>query len=97
MTDLAEGEAPVPVSAYAEVVLNDRLVFRSRSKARQTSPYFNAVSVRFIRDWTAERVTIVIKDERDRERDVILGVIDFPTLADIFTDSSSTTRYELIP
>jgi hypothetical protein len=30
-------------------------------------PYFNAVSERFVRDWRMAKLTIVIRDERDRE------------------------------
>lgn len=93
VTDPPEGEAPAPVSAYAEVILNDRLVFKTRPKTRQTSPYFNASSERFVRDWTTERLTVVIRDERDREKDAILGVVDFPTLGDVFSQTLSVTRW----
>lgn len=30
-------------------------------------PYYNAVSERFVRDWTKGKVVFVVRDARDRE------------------------------
>jgi hypothetical protein len=67
VTDRTPAENPDPPSAYCEVHLNDRMVYRTRTKQVTPMPYFNAVSERFIRDWRLAKVTFVVRDERDRE------------------------------
>jgi hypothetical protein len=56
-----------PPSAYAEVILNGKLVYRTRTKQLSPAPYWNATGERFIRDWTKARLVVVVRDERDRE------------------------------
>lgn len=68
VVDSMAWESEKPPSAYAEVILNGRLVFRTRTKALSPSPYWNATGERFIRDWSKARLVIVIRDERDREQ-----------------------------
>jgi hypothetical protein len=65
--DRTPGENPDPPSAYVEVHLNDRLVYRTRTKQLTPLPYFNAVSERFLRDWRMAKITFVVRDERNRE------------------------------
>ena len=60
-------ENPEPPSAYCEVHLNDRMVYRTRTKQVTPLPYFNAVSERFLRDWRMAKIVFVVRDERDRE------------------------------
>ncbi|CED82208.1 Ca2-dependent lipid-binding protein CLB1/vesicle protein vp115/Granuphilin A, contains C2 domain [Phaffia rhodozyma] len=88
-----EADQEDPVSSYVEVLVNDRLVFRTRTKRHNNAPYVNAASERFIRDWTMERLKIVVRDERDREHDPILGIIDLSTLGDVFGNKSEVTRW----
>jgi hypothetical protein len=65
--DRTPAEHPDPPSAYCEVHLNDRLVYRTRTKQVTPLPYFNAVSERFLRDWSMAKIVFVVRDERDRE------------------------------
>ena len=67
IVDRTPAENPEPPSAYCEVHINDRLIYRTRTKQMTPLPYFNAVSERFLRDWRLAKVTIVVRDERDRE------------------------------
>lgn len=67
VVDRTPGENPDPPSAYVEVHLNDRLVYRTRTKQLTPLPYFNAVSERFLRDWRMAKITFVVRDERNRE------------------------------
>ncbi|BEJ11357.1 hypothetical protein CspHIS471_0107790 [Cutaneotrichosporon sp. HIS471] len=90
--DRAPGENPEPPSAYAEVHLNDKYVFRTRTKRVNPQPYFNALSERFIRDWRKARIRFVVKDERDREHDPIIGIVSL-RLRDVLSSSSQTTRW----
>lgn len=72
--DRTPAENPEPPSAYCEVHINDRLIYRTRTKQMTPLPYFNAVSERFLRDWRLAKVTIVVRDERDREHGESLTV-----------------------
>lgn len=67
VVDSMPWEQERPPSAYAEVILNGRLVYRTRTKQINPSPYWNATGERFIRDWSKARLVVVIRDERDRE------------------------------
>ena len=65
--DRTSAENTEPPSAYCEVHLNDALVYRTRTKQITPSPYFNAVSERFVRDWRMAKVVFVVRDERNLE------------------------------
>jgi hypothetical protein len=54
-------------------------------------PYFNAVSERFLRDWRMAKLVFVVRDERDREHDPILGIVSL-RLSELFTERSQLTR-----
>ncbi len=65
--DRTPAENPDPPSAYCEVHLNDRYIYRTRTKQFTPLPYYNAVSERFIRDWRMAKIVFVVRDDRDRE------------------------------
>lgn len=67
ITDRNPNENSDPPSAYCEVHLNDKLVYKTRTKEVTPMPYYNAVSERFVRDWTKGKVVFVVRDARDRE------------------------------
>ncbi|ORX40705.1 hypothetical protein BD324DRAFT_647623 [Kockovaella imperatae] len=90
--DKTPAENTEPPSAYCEVYLNDSLVFRTRTKQVTPSPYFNAVSERFIRDWRLAKVVFVCRDERNLEHDAILGIVSL-RLGDVFAERSQITRW----
>lgn len=89
--DRTPAENPEPPSAYVEVHLNDRLVYRTRTKQVTPLPYFNAVSERFLRDWRMAKLVFVVRDERDREHDPILGIVSL-RLDELFAERSQLTR-----
>lgn len=91
IVDRTAAENPEPPSSYVEVHLNDRMVFRTRTKQVTPLPYFNAVSERFLRDWRAAKLVFVVRDERDREHDPILGIVTL-RLEEAFREGSQFTR-----
>ncbi|KAG8802944.1 hypothetical protein FRC17_006310, partial [Serendipita sp. 399] len=64
-------------SSYCTVMINDEPVYRTRTNAMTATPFFNATTERFIRDWKASHVCIVVRDSRMRENDPVLGMIMF--------------------
>ncbi|OCF61231.1 hypothetical protein L486_00877 [Kwoniella mangroviensis CBS 10435] len=92
LTDRTPVENPDPPSSYCEVHLNDKLIYRTRTKQVTPLPYFNAVSERFVRDWTESKVVFVVRDERNREHDPILGIVVIP-LKEAFKTRSQFTRW----
>lgn len=87
--DTDEDKANAP-SAYVTIILNDETVFRSRTKALSTNPFYNAGTERFIRDWRRTLVMFVVYDNRLREDDAILGVVPIK-LTDLFQSTSQAT------
>ncbi|KAF2839541.1 hypothetical protein M501DRAFT_719156 [Patellaria atrata CBS 101060] len=79
-------------TSYCTVLLNDELVYRTRSKAVSSQPIFNAGTERFVRDWRSAIVTVTVRDQRNREHDPILGVVPLK-LSDILETSSQVTRW----
>nr|XP_018261000.1 uncharacterized protein I303_06717 [Kwoniella dejecticola CBS 10117]OBR83158.1 hypothetical protein I303_06717 [Kwoniella dejecticola CBS 10117] len=92
LTDRTPIENPEPPSSYCEVHLNDKLVYRTRTKQVTPLPYFNAVSERFVKDWNHSKITFVVRDERNREHDPILGLVVVP-LKEAFKTRSQFTRW----
>ncbi|OXC70676.1 hypothetical protein AYX13_00655 [Cryptococcus neoformans] len=92
ITDRNPNENSDPPSAYCEVHLNDKLVYKTRTKEVTPMPYYNAVSERFVRDWTKGKVVFVVRDARDREHDPILGLVEI-NLYDILKNTSQVTRW----
>nr|XP_019010216.1 uncharacterized protein I206_04684 [Kwoniella pini CBS 10737]OCF48997.1 hypothetical protein I206_04684 [Kwoniella pini CBS 10737] len=92
LTDRTPNENPEPPSSYCEVHLNDKLVYKTRTKQVTPLPYFNAISERFVRDWNNSKITFVVRDERNREHDPILGLVVIP-LKEAFKTRSQSTRW----
>jgi Ca2+-dependent lipid-binding protein len=51
-------------SAYCNIILNQQKVFRTRTKPKNSKPFFNAGCERFIRDWKTAEVMIGVRDAR---------------------------------
>ena len=79
-------------SAYCRIILNDEIVFQTRTKALNSNPFFNAGTERFIRDWRRTLIMVVVYDFRVREADAILGVVPIK-LSDLFKESSQVTQF----
>jgi hypothetical protein len=41
------------------------------------TPFFNAVTERFVKDWEAAHICVVVRDSRMRESDPIVGMVFF--------------------
>ncbi|EFP75040.2 uncharacterized protein PGTG_01633 [Puccinia graminis f. sp. tritici CRL 75-36-700-3] len=74
-------------SGYAEVIVNDEMIYKTRVKQYTTMPFFEAGTEHFIRDWTETVIRIAVRDSRIREKDPLLGVINID-LEQLFEDSS---------
>lgn len=90
--ELQEEEGGSLPSSYATIILNDQLIYRTRTKAVSSKPIFNAGTERFIRDWRTAQVTVCVRDSRLREHDPILGVAPIK-LSELLQTTSQVTRW----
>ncbi|KZT25585.1 hypothetical protein NEOLEDRAFT_1065184 [Neolentinus lepideus HHB14362 ss-1] len=79
-------------SSYACIEINDQLVYSTRVKPVTAAPIFNAGTERFLRDWRTAHVNVIVRDERMRENDPVLGMV-FLKLSDLFVNASQVTRF----
>ncbi|POS84788.1 hypothetical protein EPUL_003642, partial [Erysiphe pulchra] len=79
-------------SSYCTILINDELVYRTRTKNVCGTPIFNTGTNRFIRDWRSAIITITVRDQRMREHDPILGVISLK-ISTLLQKSSQVTRW----
>ncbi|KAI1841973.1 hypothetical protein JX265_003020 [Neoarthrinium moseri] len=79
-------------SAYCTMLLNDELVYKTRTKVVSSKPIFNAGTERFVRDWRSAIVTVTVRDSKHRQHDPIIGVVPLK-LSDILQTSSQSTRW----
>ncbi|KAI8976219.1 hypothetical protein BDB01DRAFT_359888 [Pilobolus umbonatus] len=73
------------VSPYAVLYVNDNKVYQSRTKLRNPSPHWNAMSEHFIKDVETTSIRVVVKTAVDLERDPVLGT-KLLHLSDLFHD-----------
>ncbi|RPB19629.1 hypothetical protein L211DRAFT_871183 [Terfezia boudieri ATCC MYA-4762] len=90
--ELREEEGGSLPSSYATIILNDQLIYRTRTKAVSSKPIFNAGTERFIRDWRTTQVTVCLRDSRLREHDPILGVTPIK-ISELLQTTSQVTRW----
>lgn len=65
-------------SAYCTIILNHQKIFKTRTKPKNSKPFFNAGCERFIRDFRNTEVHISVRDARVHEDDALLGIIYLP-------------------
>lgn len=83
-------------SSYCIVLLNHKKVFKTRTKPKNSKPFFNAAMEKMIRDWRTTEVMISVRDARVHEDDPLLGIVYLP-LAHIFhTRSQKIEEYPLV-
>lgn len=70
----AEGEGDLP-SSYCTIILNHQKIFKTRTKPKNTNPFFNAGTERVIRDWRDTEIMISVRDARSHENDPLLGIV----------------------
>ncbi|KFA79777.1 hypothetical protein S40288_00656 [Stachybotrys chartarum IBT 40288] len=79
-------------SSYCTILINDDLVYKTRTKVVSSQPIFNAGTEKFIRDWRSCIVTVGVRDSRNRQHDPLIGVVPLK-LTDILQSSSQSTRW----
>jgi hypothetical protein len=85
-TDEEEEGDDLP-SAYCTIILNHKKVFKTRTKPKNSKPFFNAGTERFIRNVRNTEVHIAVRDARIHEDDALLGIVYLP-LEKVFQERS---------
>ena len=75
--DEAEQSDDLP-SSYCTIILNHKKVYRTRTKPKNSKPFFNAGTERFIRDWHNAEIMVSVRDTREGENDALLGIVYLP-------------------
>lgn len=73
--------------SYCNIILNHKNIYRTRTKPKNSKPFFNAGTERFIRDWKTTEIIVSVRDSREREDDPLIGIVYLP-LAKIFANRS---------
>lgn len=79
-------------SAYCNVIINHKKVFRTRTKPTNAKPFYNAGTERFIGDWRAAEVHVAVRDARVKEDDALLGIVHLP-LAEVFKERAQVNGF----
>ncbi|CAK7233903.1 hypothetical protein SBRCBS47491_008768 [Sporothrix bragantina] len=90
--ELKEEQSKKLPSSYCTIIINDELVYKTRTKVVSSKPIFEAGTERFIRDWRSAIATITVRDSRNRQHDPIIGVVPLK-LSDILLTGSQSTRW----
>lgn len=85
--DEEEEEGDDLPSSYCTIILNHKKVFKTRTKPKNSKPFFNAGTERFIRDVRNTEVHIAVRDARVHEDDPLLGIVYLP-LEKVFNNRS---------
>ena len=72
--DTEEGSSELP-SSYCSIILNHQKIFKTRTKPKNSKPFFNAGTERVIRDWRTTEVMLSVRDSRVHEDDPLLGIV----------------------
>ena len=75
--DTEEGSSELP-SSYCSVILNHQKIFKTRTKPKNSQPFFNAGTERLVRDWRTTEVMLSVRDSRVHEDDPLLGIVYLP-------------------
>ncbi|KAH9901707.1 hypothetical protein F4778DRAFT_771039 [Xylariomycetidae sp. FL2044] len=93
--DEAEQSDDMPDS-YCTIIMNHNKIYKTRTKPKNSKPFFNAGTERFVRDWRSTEVIISVRDAREREDDPLLGIIYLP-LSKVFANTSQVMEnYPLV-
>ncbi|KND92783.1 hypothetical protein TOPH_02686 [Tolypocladium ophioglossoides CBS 100239] len=79
-------------SSYCTILVNDDLVYKTRTKVVSSQPIFNAGTEKFVRDWRSCIATLAVRDARNRQHDPIIGVVPLK-ISDVLQTSSEATRW----
>ncbi|KAK6841564.1 hypothetical protein PG987_002424 [Apiospora arundinis] len=75
--DEAEQDNDMPDS-YCNIIMNHRKIYRTRTKPKNSKPFFNAGTEKFVRDWKNTEIIIAVRDAREREADPLIGIVYLP-------------------
>ncbi|KAG8169378.1 hypothetical protein KVR01_000123 [Diaporthe batatas] len=64
--------------SYCNIILNHKKIYRTRTKPKNSKPFFNAGTERFVRDWRTCEVIVAVRDARAREDDPLIGIVYLP-------------------
>lgn len=64
--------------SYCTIILNHKKIYRTRTKPKNSKPFFNAGTERFVRDWRNCEVIVAVRDAREREDDPLIGIVYLP-------------------
>lgn len=84
--DEAEQHDDMPDS-YCTIILNHKKIYRTRTKPKNSKPFFNAGTERFVRDWRDTEIVVSVRDSREREDDPLIGIVYLP-LTKVFANRS---------
>lgn len=93
--ELKEEQGKKLPSSYCTIIINDELVYKTRTKVVSSKPIFEAGTERFIRDWRSAIATVTVRDSRNRQHDPIIGVVPLKLSDALLTGSQSTRWYPL--
>jgi hypothetical protein len=93
--DEAEQSDDLP-SSYCTIILNHKKVYRTRTKPKNSKPFFNAGTERFIRDWRHTEVMVSVRDSRESENDALLGIVYLPLCKIFEKRSQAMDMYPLV-
>src|SRR5438128_2640803 len=65
-------------NSYCHIILNNKKIYRTRTKPKNSKPFFNAGTERFVRDWRDSEVIVSVRDAREREDDPLMGLVYLP-------------------
>ncbi|MCJ1471796.1 hypothetical protein MMC13_000437 [Lambiella insularis] len=83
-------------SSYCTVILNQQKIFKTRTKPKNSKPFFNASTEHIVRNWRSAEVMVAINDSRVHEDDPLLGIVYLP-LGQMFRERCQTVdNYPLV-
>ncbi|KAI1817216.1 hypothetical protein GGS20DRAFT_80988 [Poronia punctata] len=82
--------------SYCTIILNHKKIFKTRTKPKNSKPFFNAGTERFIRDWRNTEVIVSVRDAREREDDPLIGLVYLPLSKAFAKRSQVMENYSLV-
>ncbi|KAI1768006.1 hypothetical protein GGR53DRAFT_479491 [Hypoxylon sp. FL1150] len=93
--DESEQHEDMPDS-YCTIIMNHKKIYKSRTKPKNSKPFFNAGTERFVRNWRDTEIIVSVRDAREREDDPLIGIVYLP-LAKVFSKKSQVMEnYPLV-
>ncbi|SMR55043.1 unnamed protein product [Zymoseptoria tritici ST99CH_1E4] len=78
-------------SAYCNITINHKKIFKTRTKPKNGKPFYNAGTERFIPDWKNCEVFVSVRDARVDEDDPLVGIVHLP-LGEVFKERAQVNR-----